>query len=110
MAISVPWPAIAPTEMLRRRDPAGEGRADHAVADLRLDLLRLGARGGGGGDLGVVIGAGGEAAILERLDPPELLLRLAGAGIGLAQFGVLLGLAEHRDHLARAHEGCRRRN
>ncbi len=36
VAISVPWLAIAPTEMLRKLHPAREGRADHPVADLRL--------------------------------------------------------------------------
>ena len=55
-------------------DPAGEGRADHPVADRRLRRWRLGAGGGGGGDARVIIGAGGEAAILQRLDARELLL------------------------------------
>ena len=103
----MPWLAIAPTEMVRSDDPAREGRADHPVADLRLDLLRLGAAPGRErGDLGVVAGAGGEAAILERFDAGELLLRLARPRLGLGQLGVLLGLAEHGDHLAGADEGA----
>ena len=69
VAISVPWLAIAPTEMFRSDDPAREGRADHPLADLGADRLRLRPRRRGRGDLAVVIGAGGEAALLERLDP-----------------------------------------
>ena len=63
-------------------------------------------RRGRRGDLGVVIGAGGEAAILECLDPLQLLLRLALAGIGGIELGILLGLAKHGDDLAALDEGA----
>ena len=89
-----------------KRDPAGERRPDDSLADLGIGLGGLGAGGGGGGDLGVERGLGGEAALLELRDSGELLLGLAGAGLGLVQLGVLLGLLEHGDDLAGADEAA----
>src|SRR4029453_18539237 len=86
-----------------QRHPAREGRADHPLTDLGAGTLGLRPRRCGGGDLGIVIGAGSEAALLERLDAAQLLIGLAQARLRLAQLRALLGLLEDGDYLAALH-------
>ena len=106
VAISVPWLAIAPTEMVRRLTQPAKGARITRSPICAWTACACARAAAAAATWRVVIGAGGEAAILERLDPLELLLRLALARIGRVELGVLLGLAQHRDDLAALDEAA----
>ncbi len=82
-----------PRRDVAQRHPARKGRTDHPVGDRGARLAGLRRRLRGKRRLRVDGAVGGEAARLERVEPVELLARLAGAGAGLGKLGILLAEA-----------------